>query len=217
MARVVGSPRIELWRGTTIGIGVGMTFDVGWVAIPVTDPGDTEPEITRMAELFIQGYQRGGAIFRRLEGCWFAQNSVFFVDTRGGAAARGHVWQYVPGEREGQGGAEDYGQLRLVYESTGPDRLDSPDNITVSPRGGLILCEDSARPFLRGLTRAGEIFDFAENHGSDYEFAGACFSPDGETLFVNIQGETRGVPEDPEVQGKGVTLAIWGPWAAGAL
>ena len=32
------------------------------------------------------------------------------------------------------------------------------------------------------------------------EFAGACFSPDGQTLFVNIQWP-------------GMTLAITGPWA----
>jgi secreted PhoX family phosphatase len=34
---------------------------------------------------------------------------------------------------------------------------------------------------------------------NDVEFAGATFSPSGDTLFVNIQ--------DP-----GMTLAIWGPW-----
>jgi hypothetical protein len=36
------------------------------------------------------------------------------------------------------------------------------------------------------------------------EFAGATFSPDGETLFVNIQTP-------------GSTFAIWGPWRKGAL
>ena len=34
------------------------------------------------------------------------------------------------------------GQLRLVYESPGKDVLDSPDNLTVTPHGGLLLCED---------------------------------------------------------------------------
>ena len=34
----------------------------------------------------------------------------------------------------------------------------------------------------------------------DTEFAGACFSPDGRTLFVNSQNP-------------GITFAIWGPWA----
>ena len=86
--------------------------------------------------------------------------------------------------------------------------LDAPDNITVSPRGGLVLCEDGdGDQYLRGLTAEGEIFDFALNvHPgfADSEFAGATFSPDGETLYVNIQTP-------------GVTLAIWGPWEDGAL
>jgi secreted PhoX family phosphatase len=33
------------------------------------------------------------------------------------------------------------------------------------------------------------------------EFAGSTFSPDGSTLFVNIQASA------------GMTFAIWGPWA----
>jgi secreted PhoX family phosphatase len=70
------------------------------------------------------------------------------------------------------------------------------------------VCEDtSAVQHIRGLTVDGQIFDFAVNmvpgHERD-EFAGATFSPDGETLFVNIQRP-------------GITLAIWGEWAAGAL
>jgi secreted PhoX family phosphatase len=44
---------------------------------------------------------------------------------------------------------------------------------------------------------------------SDSEFAGACFSPDGEILFVNIQGE--------DVAGSGMTIAIWCPRERGPL
>ena len=32
------------------------------------------------------------------------------------------------------------------------------------------------------------------------EFAGSTFSPDGDTLFVNIQAS------------RGISFAIWGPW-----
>jgi Bacterial protein of unknown function (DUF839) len=46
--------------------------------------------------------------------------------------------------------------------------------------------------------------DFAKNLVNDNEFAGATFSPDGPTLFVNIQTP-------------GATCAIWGPWERGAL
>ena len=43
-----------------------------------------------------------------------------------------------------------------------------------------------------------------QNVINDSEFAGACYSPDGQTLFVNIQSP-------------GYTFAIWGPWQNGAL
>jgi secreted PhoX family phosphatase len=39
---------------------------------------------------------------------------------------------------------------------------------------------------------------------TEEEFAGATFSPDGQTLFVNIQRP-------------GITFAIWGDWSRGAL
>jgi secreted PhoX family phosphatase len=81
-----------------------------------------------------------------------------------------------------------------------------------------VLCEDGGgEQWLRGMSRSGQIFDFARNLLNDNEFAGACFSPDGHTLFVNIQGATEGDPTDAAVMGSGVTLAIRGPWATGAL
>jgi secreted PhoX family phosphatase len=73
----------------------------------------------------------------------------------------------------------------------------------VSPNGDLIICEDNgAAPHVRVLTKAGEMFDLAKNIVPGFEtreFAGATFSPDGKTLFVNIQ-----IP--------GMTFAIWGGW-----
>jgi hypothetical protein len=43
--------------------------------------------------------------------------------------------------------------------------VDGPDNITVSPRGGIVLCEDddSNPKRLIGLTPDGEPFTFAQN------------------------------------------------------
>ena len=92
--------------------------------------------------------------------------------------------------------------------------------MTVTPRGGLLLCEDAAgNDFtegerLVGLTLHGQAFTFAMNNmnlTSDYndvvvagdyrqsEWAGACYSPDGRWLFANIQTP-------------GITFAITGPW-----
>jgi uncharacterized protein len=217
MAMVQGMPKADL-RGTAFNITVGTTFTIGWVDIDFVDPGDTGTESTRRSAIFMNGLAKGGAIFARLEGCWFAEGSMFFQDTSGGLRREGTVWQYTPAAREGHGGSDDAGTLRLLFESPGPNVLDNPDNITVSPRGGLVLCEDGGGvQFMRGLTQSGEIFDLAVNQVNDAEFAGATFSPDGNTLFVNIQGSTTGGPTDPGVKGSGMTLAIWGPWAKGAL
>jgi secreted PhoX family phosphatase len=185
---------------TSTGQQVGQPLPVTWVDILDPDPDDAENDPSAVAE---QGFAQGAARFRRLEGCWSGRGSVFFTATNGGNARLGQVWEYQPAT-----GPD--GQLVLVFESANPGCLDGPDNLTVSPRAGILICEDgSGQQYLRGLTPAGKIFDFALNLFNQREFAGATFSPDGETLFVNIQGDTRSNP--------GMTLAIWGPWEQGAL
>lgn len=189
---------------TTSGQQVGRPLPVEWVDIEDPDPAAAE---TNALAVYQQGAAEGGALFSRLEGAWYADGSIFFHATDGGDAELGQVWEY---RRRGRSG----GQLILLFESRSPEMLDAPDNITVSPRGGIAICEDGPNGnFLRGLTPEGEIFDFALNTANDNELAGACFSPDGETLFVNIQGDTRsGGPGN-----KGMTFAIWGPWEEGSL
>ena len=92
----------------------------------------------------------------------------------------------------------------------------------MSPRGGVLLCEDTSRPpiaqpyseqYLKGLTSRGQLFDFALTVVDNSEFAGACWSPDGSVLFVNTQGETNAVANPRPSR----TYAIWGPWERGAL
>ena len=78
----------------------------------------------------------------------------------------------------------------------------------VTPIDHLLLCEDADAPqFIRGLSRDGLIYDFAEALAFDSEFAGACFDRKGQTLYVNQQGDRDGLA--------GVTYAIWGPWKDG--
>ena len=178
---------------------VGRPLQVSWVTIEDPDP-TISAEATTRDQVFQQGRAQGAASFARLEGCWYDGGSIFFNATSGGDAGAGQVWEYRP---RGQFG----GQLILLFESPSPTFLDSPDNITVSPRGGLVLCEDGdGDQYVRGLNHRGQIFDFAENNvdGDNNEFAGACFSPDGEVMFVNIQTP-------------GVSFAIRGPWERGAI
>ena len=60
-----------------------------------------------------------------------------------------------------------------------------------------------------GLTPDARSFEFAVNRLNDSEFAGACFSPDARTLFVNIFGDGEA--------GSGMSCAITGPWSRGPL
>lgn len=201
MLAVAGDPRLD----TRTGMEAGTTLPVEWVEIPDPDPADAESDPGQVAR---QGRSRGGAAFSHLEGCWYGEGRIYFHATDGGDAGRGQVWAHRPAG-DGSGGT-----LTLVFESPGARVLDGPDNITVSPRGGVLMCEDGGgTDFLRGLTPDGRVYDFAENLLNDREFAGATFDPDGRALFVNIQGDMRpGGPGDP-----GLTLAIWGPWEEGPL
>jgi len=188
------------------GQAAGATFPVEWVDIDdplrAHSPGNSDS-----LGVFTQGHQRGGAVFARLEGCTAANGVIAFTSTNGGAARKGQLWTYEPKTET----------LRLAYESPDAATMDMPDNITGSPRGGLVLCEDGGQSVqrLHGLTRDGRPFVFAENaivlDGTPHdlrgdfrhsEWAGATFS--GRWLFVNIQ-----VPS--------VTFAITGPWERGPL
>ena len=109
--------------------------------------------------------------------------------------------------------------VKLVYESGGQQQFSGPDNITMSPRGSLLICEDrvgmnKSAQSLAGLTADGRLFRFCQvnprvsgrHKGFDLtrtllksEWAGVSFSLDGNWLFCNLY--------DP-----GLTLAITGPW-----
>jgi uncharacterized protein len=201
MLKVVGVDNADLGASYP----VGTRFQVEWVDIDQPDADIAAGQTT-----FRQGAARGGASFRRLEGAWWSDRdrAIYVNSTDGGAASAGQVWAWSRRHRREH--------LELVYESPSTDVLLKPDNITISPGGGILLCEDPDRArqsFLRGLTEDGELYDFAANvrpgtiPGSTTpaawdEFAGATFC--GDWLFVNIQTP-------------GVTLAITGPWHEGPL
>lgn len=206
MLAVRNAPTYDAASGQTI----GRRLPVMWVDIPNPDPPNAA---SNPSAVFDQGRARGGTRFRRLEGAWFADGSLFFTSTSGGSSALGQVWQYRPPSthKRRATGAQSEGDLTLLFESTAIDALRLPDNITISPRGAIVVCEDPepAPAFIRVITSEGHIFPFAQNiaHGFGVvstELAGATFSPDGETLFVNLFGP-------------GLTVAIWGPWELGPV
>ena len=199
MMRVAGRP--DLIRKAV----KGCRYDVDWVSID--DPSRAHsPGTHDEGGVFSQGHVQGATSFQKLEGCWWGDGRCYFVASHGGRSGKGQVWAYSPADET----------LQLIFESPGSDVLDCPDNLCVSPRGGLLLCEDGDRvpQKLQVLSPDGQLSEFAENNvvlagernglsgnfrGS--EWAGATFSADGEWLFVNIQ--------DP-----GITFAITGDWSS---
>lgn len=210
MLAIRGRPNFDTRTGQVL----DAALPVDWVTIDNPDPA----VISASSSCFGQGFAKGGARFNRLEGIFRGDDdSMYFVSTSGGGAARGQLWQYLPSITGG-------GTLALRFESPSSSALDSPDNIAVTPSGGILFCEDDAsgdadpHPLapgianvnrLVGLSREGQVFEFAVNVMSDSEFAGACFSPDGDILFVNLQGDA--------LPGSGMTCAIRGPWRRGPL
>jgi secreted PhoX family phosphatase len=197
-------------------------YRVTWVDIddpaptfPFT-PGQPAPTTNDTALQYVgnQGRAQGAARFSRLEGAVYDNNVVYFCSTQGGGPAEPGNSDPAQGWGNGSGQIWAYRTrnevLELIYESPGPDTLDFPDNITTRGRSNtLVLCEDNVNDnFLRALSHSGRLSDIALNRlvsstGAprfNDEFAGATFSPDGETLFVNIQAS------------RGMTFAIWGPW-----
>lgn len=177
---------------------------VSWVPVGEADPAaDT---------VRYQAQENGAAVFGRLEGAWYGNDRVYFITTNGGPVGQGQVFELDPATDE----------LRVLFSSPGAEVLNAPDNICVSPRGGLVLCEDGGgTEYVHGLTPEGEIFPFAVNDvdlrsgtagkdvaPNDYrgsEWAGSVFEPkNGNWLFINIQSP-------------GITFAITGPWRRGAL
>jgi hypothetical protein len=192
---------------------LGQEMDVGWVDIPDPTQGFT-PGNRNGDGVASQGLAAGGSRFIALEGCTFSAGTVYFTSKLGGRAMSGYVLAYEPAREK----------IRMVYESPGHDQFSGPDNLVVSPRGSLVICEDrltvaKGGQMVCGLTQAGEFFSFCQvnpdiqgSHGGHdlaataltSEWAGATFSADGEWLFLNLY-----LP--------GVTVAITGPWRDGYI
>jgi secreted PhoX family phosphatase len=171
--------------------------DAVWVDLDgVDNPND---------DLRLRGHASGAAIFARGEGIFFGKGELFFACTSGGAGGFGQMMRYVPSAAEGQPGEKDLpGRLQLFVEPKDGKVMNYADNIAVTPWGHVIACEDQYTEVhtnhLKGMTPEGKVYTLGRNaFRGGAEFAGVCFSPDGQTMFVNIQTP-------------GITLAVTGPW-----
>ena len=181
----------------------GQTFGVTWI--------DVEPEAPTE-----DAAAKDALKFNRLEGAHFAGGAFWFCDTNGGEDRLGQIFRYIPATNTLElfyEGDDAYGTV--IDDDSGLDfaRLESPDNLLVTPWGDVWVAEDGGGVNrLIGFTPEGESYVFA-HHNIPYPFleeeglpenfrsevAGPTFSPDGQTLFFNVQSP-------------GVTFAVWGPF-----
>lgn len=179
------------------GIEPGVPMEVEWIDMWDVDNSDDD--------LRYRGRDAGAAVFARGEGIFYGEASgspeVYVACTNGGEARKGQIWRYRPSPAEGTDGERAQpGTLELFVEPNDGTIIENADNLCVAPWGDLIVCEDgTGDDYLLGITPEGEIYRLAHNLNGNGEFAGACFSPDGSTFFVNMQVD-------------GWTLAITGPW-----
>lgn len=203
---------------------LGQEVDIEWVDIGDPDMGP----IGDASGPYLQSRVAGALSISRGEGIWYSEGLFYIVDTSAGDNADGEpgqgngaVWMLDPAEN----------RMRCLFASTDAVMGNNPDNITVSPRGGVVMCEDGGGvedqfgfgERVMGLQTSGDSFVFAKNNivlsetditragkqceARDYrgeEIAGACFDSTGEFLFFNIQTP-------------GITFAVWGPWERGPL
>ncbi|MEO1202577.1 MAG: alkaline phosphatase PhoX [Pseudomonadota bacterium] len=196
---IVGRPsqRTHNWSASA-DVEIDTPLAVEWMDLDNVDPLEND--------LRLRGAKDGAATFARGEGLCNAAGDFVFTCTIGGPARLGQVFRYTPSRFEGTREEKSApGTLTLIAESTENTLLRNADNLTLAPWGDLIVCEDtsSASCSLIGIRPDGEQYLVADNAYSSSELAGVCFSPDGKTLFVNIQYP-------------GTTVAITGPWPEAA-
>jgi secreted PhoX family phosphatase len=200
---------------------IGRELDVAWVMVPDRFAATTSTrkqfavpgEITRSKKL--EGAWGDG------DGVYFAASYAFHEDipkSPGVSPHDGQIWYldqrrqtltlkaYFPWIRElhAPSPAGAWTPWTLEQQRTVPDVFDGPDNVHVTPWGGLVLAEDGVG--LNGLiawTEAAGAFRLARNdilfQGTENsEMTGPTFSPDGKVLFANVQepGHTFAITGD---------------------
>ena len=174
----------------------GTQYKVAWVDVP-----DRDAKTVSVRKQFTTDQVTRS---RKLEGAWWGDAGAYFVASFARASDGsvnehdGQVWFYDP--------AKQTVTLKTIFgvnpdPTVDADNYDGPDNITVSPYGGVILAEDgNGVQHLVGVTDQGKSYTLARNDANDVEFTGPCFSPDGKILFANVQSKP------------GRVFAITGPW-----
>ena len=180
----------------------GQSWSVSWV--DVSDPSAATQTCRAQAQA------KGAAVFNRCEGITQDADGIWFVASLGGPAKAGQIFRLTPQTSKGAQ------KLVLAYEVSDTALLSCPDNLVAAPWGDIVMAEDNYQAsaivktqHVRCMKKDGTIYPLLRlnNEGKGWrkagpEFTGACFSPDGKYLFVNLQSPLN------------ITIAVTGPWPA---
>lgn len=214
MLMIVGQPQYE----TAINQAVGASLPVEWVTITDPDP-PTPAGASGLSTVFLEGLAAGGARFRRREGCWHANGRIFFVSTNGGNMGLGQTWVYDPSAST----------LTMIFKSPSYEVCDGPDNCCVTPRGGLILCEDAGgRAVPASALTIGTDIRSGAKPAQHHRVCGCVLQSRRPHAVRDQYGRATvrttqpyrsalQIPVGPERFERAATLAIWGPWKSGPL
>lgn len=176
--KITGTPGIN----TASGFPKNTPKATEWVKIDTPDPANDTVRT--------EGFNKGAARFSGGEGIFYGSGYVYFTCKSGGSSGDGQIWRY----------SHTNNTVELYIEPNNSGILDNPDNIVLHPNRDIFLCEDGdGTDYILGITSSGTLYKFAKNALNTSEFAGVCFSPDGQTMFVNMQTP-------------GITFAIRGTW-----
>jgi hypothetical protein len=175
-----------------------------------------------------QAFANGAAFFGANEGCWVANGVVWFTDKQvtTNPARAGRIW------------ALDLATMTLkaVFVSNSLQVGNSPDNVCISPRGGVLFCEDGGTggpgnvpaitsQHLKVLHPSGNSYIFARHN---FNFTAAQLAAVGKPQ-AGLAGDRRntewaGAVFSPDgrvlfvnLYTPGIALAITGPWERGTL
>jgi secreted PhoX family phosphatase len=208
-------------------------YIVEWVNVPNPDlDGANLPNGTAASGPYLQAYANGAAFFGATEGCWVANGIVYFTDKQVTSSPNraGRIWALHLASNT----------LKAILVSNDITVGNSPDNLCVSPRGGVLFNEDGSGS---GLNAAGQSIQVSAQRlmalredGTTYPFAAHNYNFTSAQLIA--AGKTQpGLPtgnqRNTEWAGScfspdgrvlfvnlytpGITLAIVGPWGIGTL
>ncbi len=134
--------------------------------------------------------------FNRGEGLWFDSAFVYLATT-----GDNRIWAYDVQNEE----------ISVLYDDNffASPILQGVDNLTVSPRGDVIVAEDNGDMQLVAITPSGEVLPIMQILGQDNsEITGPAFDPSYSRLYFSSQ---RGMSGQ---SGGGITFEVQGPFPA---